>query len=88
MVTTTVKISGMVCGMCEAHINDAIRAAFPVKKVRSSRSKGETVILSESAIDRDRFRQTISAAGYIMLSVNEEMAVKKPLFAMFSKQQS
>lgn len=38
--------SGRLCwrGMCEAHMNDAIRKAFPVKKVTSSRRKGETVI--------------------------------------------
>ena len=72
MVRTTVKISGMACGMCEAHINDAIRAAFPVKKVRSSRAKGETVILSEAPVDREKLRRTIQAAGYYMLSATEE----------------
>ena len=40
MIQTTVKVSGMVCSMCEAHINDAIRAAFSVEKVSSSHSKG------------------------------------------------
>ena len=40
MVRTTVKVSGMACSMCEAHINDAIRAAFPVEKVSSSHSRG------------------------------------------------
>ena len=71
MVKTTVSISGMICGMCEAHVNDAIRAAFPVKKVRSSRSKGETVILSEVPLDKEKLRQTIAGAGYIVLSINE-----------------
>ena len=28
MIQTTVKISGMACSMCEAHINDTIRRAF------------------------------------------------------------
>ena len=40
MVRTTIKVSGMACSMCEAHINDAIRAAFPVEKVSSSHSRG------------------------------------------------
>ncbi len=88
MVKTTVRISGMMCGMCEAHINDAVRAAFPVKKVRSSHIKGETVILSQTPIDRERLRQAISATGYIMLSVSEETVKKKSLLALFSKQQS
>ncbi|EKC59112.1 Copper chaperone, partial [human gut metagenome] len=39
MVKTTLKIDGMMCGMCESHVNDAIRNAFPVKKVTSSHSK-------------------------------------------------
>ena len=32
MIGTIVKIGGMMCGVCEAHINNASRAAFPVKK--------------------------------------------------------
>ena len=32
MVKTTLKIDGMMCGMCESHVNDAIRNAFPVKE--------------------------------------------------------
>ena len=40
MLQITVKIDGMMCGMCEAHVNDAIRKAFPVKKVSASHSKG------------------------------------------------
>ena len=71
MVKTTVSISGMICGMCEAHVNDAIRAAFPVKKVRSSRAKGGTVILSEAPLDKEKLRQTIAGAGYIVLSISE-----------------
>ncbi len=32
MVKITAGIEGMVCGMCEAHINEAVRKAFRVKK--------------------------------------------------------
>ena len=87
MIKTTVEISGMVCGMCEAHINDAIRAAFPVKKVTSSRTRGETVILSEGPLDRQKLKQTIAATGYIMLSASEETAEKKSLFARLAGRQ-
>ncbi len=72
MIKTTVEVSGMMCGMCEAHINDAVRSAFQVKKVRSSHIKGETVIFSEAPIDADKLRKTISATGYIVLDVKEE----------------
>ena len=49
MYQTTVGVDGMMCGMCEAHVNDAVRKAFPVKKVTSSHSKGQTVILRAGA---------------------------------------
>ena len=49
MYQITLNIDGMMCGMCESHINDAVRSAFSVKKVTSSHSKGQTVILSETA---------------------------------------
>ena len=53
MYKTTVRIDGMMCGMCESHINDAIRAKMPVKKVSSSHKKGETVIISENRLSTD-----------------------------------
>ena len=28
MIKTIAHVEGMVCGMCEAHINDAVRKAF------------------------------------------------------------
>lgn len=43
----------MMCGMCESHVNDAVRKAFPVKKVTSSHGKGETVILTETDISEE-----------------------------------
>ena len=44
MLKITVQVDGMMCGMCESHVNDAVRKVFPVKKVTSSHSKGQTVI--------------------------------------------
>ena len=41
----TVEVNGMMCGMCEAHVNDAVHKACPVKKVNSSHSKNQAVIL-------------------------------------------
>lgn len=64
MIQTTVKISGMACSMCEAHINDAIRAKFAVDKVTSSHTKGETVILSQEPLEENTLRSAIDATGY------------------------
>lgn len=75
-----VQVDGMMCGMCEAHVNDAVRKAFPVKKVTSSHSKGETVILTEEDIDETALRSTINATGYEVKSVSKEPYEKKGLF--------
>ena len=41
MKQITLKVDGMMCGMCESHVNEAVRKAFPkAKKVTSSHSKG------------------------------------------------
>ena len=59
MVKTTAKIDGMMCGMCEAHMNDAVRKDFDVKKVTSSHKKGETVIISENPIDEAKLTAAV-----------------------------
>ena len=74
------KVDGMQCGMCEAHINDAIRQAFAVKKETSSRKKKETVILSEQPLNEQALRDVIQATGYTLVSVTGEAVVKKGFF--------
>ena len=76
----TVKIDGMMCGMCESHVNDAIRRAFPVKKVTSSHTKGETVILAETDISEEQLRTVMGPTGYRVLEVSIEEYEKKGLF--------
>ena len=80
MVRTVLKVSGMSCGMCEAHVNDAVRKAFPVKRVYSSAKKGETVIESEEPIDPEKLRQVVNMTGYIVLSAGTEEVKRKPFF--------
>lgn len=77
MIKTTVGIDGMMCGMCESHVNDAIRKSFDVKKVSSSHSKRKTEIISEEAIDEDKLRAVIDETGYTVLSVDSEPYKKK-----------
>ena len=84
MVKTTVKVDGMACSMCEAHVNDTIRKAFPdVKKVTSSHSKGESVIVSDAELDADAIRTAVDPTGYKVLNVKSEPYQKKGLFGLF-----
>ncbi len=87
MMKITVKVDGMMCGMCESHINDAVRRAFPdIKKVSSSRSKGETVIITENDIADDKLLKTIGDTGYKVGTITRgEEAAKKGLFSFLHK---
>ena len=80
MFKITVKVDGMACGMCESHVNDTIRRAFPIKKVTSSHRKGEAVILSETQIGEEALRAVIDPTGYQVKAVQSEPYEKKGLF--------
>ena len=81
MIKTTLKIDGMMCGMCETHINEAVRKSVSVKKVSSSHKKGETVIISEDAPDEEALRRAIEATGYELKGLSSETYVKKGFFS-------
>lgn len=85
MIETIVKVDGMMCGMCEGHINDAIRSHFQVKKVSSSHSKGRTVIRSQEALDQVQLRQVIDATGYKVLDVVSRPVEKRGLLGHLKK---
>ena len=81
MIKTTVKIDGMMCGMCEAHICDAVRKAFPAaKKVSASHKRGEASFLSETPVDEAALKNAIAATGYTCLSAESAPYEKKGLF--------
>ena len=85
MIETIVKVEGMMCGMCEGHINDAIRSHFQVRKVSSSHSKGRTVIQSQEALDQAQLRQVIDATGYKALDVVSRPVEKRGLLGHLKK---
>jgi copper chaperone CopZ len=84
MVKTVLKIDGMMCGMCEAHMNDAIRKAFQVEKVSSSHTKHETEIISEAPLDEALLEKTVAATGYELKGISSEPYEKKR-FSLFGK---
>lgn len=69
---TILHINGMMCGMCESHINDAIRKNFTVKKVKSSKRKNQTVIVSTEALNEEKIRQVIKETGYELVGIENE----------------
>ena len=81
MTKTVLKIDGMMCGMCEAHVNDAIRNAFAVKKVSSSHTKGETEI-----INAEKLAEVVKNTGYTLNGISSEPCQKEGIFSFLKKQ--
>ena len=80
MIQTVVGVEGMMCSMCEAHINETLRKSFPVKSVKASRGKKQAVILSEAPLDPEAVAAAIDATGYRCTGVTAEPYEKKGLF--------
>ena len=79
MYKIELTIEGMACGMCEAHINDAIRSRFAVKKLKSSFKKGTTEFLSEEAPAEEELRSVIDSTGYRLTGYLAAPYIKKGL---------
>ena len=81
MYKTVVRIDGMMCSMCEAHICDTIRKAVPAaKKVAASKGKKEASFLTEEAVDAEALKAAIDATGYTCLGIESAPYEKKGLF--------
>ena len=78
MYKVTLKIDGMMCSMCEAHINDVIRKNIKdAKKVSSSHSKGITTFETENLIDEEVLKKAIADTGYELLDITYQEVQKK-----------
>ncbi len=81
MVKTTLKIEGMRCAMCEAHVCDAIRRAVPkAKRVTASHTKKEVSFFTERAVDVNMLQTAVDETGYTCLWATSAPYEKKGLF--------
>jgi len=81
MIKTTLRIEGMMCSMCEAHIKEVIRRTVPgAKKVSASHIKGEACFLTEEAVDENRVKNAIAGTGYTCICAATEPCEKKGWF--------
>ena len=70
MIKTMVRIEGMMCSMCEAHICDTIRRAVPeARKVSASRKTSEASFITDDIPDVDMVKRMINDTGYICTGI-------------------
>lgn len=63
MEKMTLKIQGMTCKNCAAHVTDALTSVEGVKSAKVNLKKGEAVIKATSP-HIDALKSAVSAAGY------------------------
>ena len=70
-------IDGMGCGMCEMHVEEAIRKNLNVKKVKASHIKNQLVVITELNLVEEDFKKILDPTGYRITSFERMVAVKK-----------
>lgn len=71
-------VDGMACGMCEAHVCDAIRKAVgDGAKVSASHTKGVAEVILDGSPDVARIKHCVNETGYKVTDVKVEPYEKK-----------
>ena len=62
---TKAKVGGMMCGMCETHVQEAIRKTLPESsKVKADRKKGILEFCTPTAVAEEAVKKAIESIGY------------------------
>ena len=77
MVKITMRVEGMRCPHCEAHMNDVLKAAFDIKKVTSSHEKQMTEIICREEIAESEILAATAETGYAVSDIKCEPYKKK-----------
>ena len=85
MVKTTIKINGIMCNNCVAHINETIKNEFDINKVTTSKENGTSEVISDNELSKEKLREVISREGYEVTEVTSEPYEKKSLFGFGKK---
>ena len=70
-------IDGMLCGMCELHVEEAIAKVIKIKKAKASRFKKQVVVFTELNLDQEDFKKVLDQTGYRITSFERMPAIKK-----------
>lgn len=68
-MTKTLKIEGMMCPRCEAHVKKALEALDAVELATASHEQGIATVTLSAPISDDRLIAAVTEEGYTVLSV-------------------
>ena len=80
-MTKVLTVEGMMCGMCESHVAEALRKVPGVEKASASRSKKEARVVCADSVTDQALLAAVNATGYEASHVRTEAdGPKKGLF--------
>ena len=68
-MTKTLKIEGMMCPRCEAHVKKALEALEEVAEAKVSHEAGTAVVTLKTEVDDELLKKAVEAEDYTVLSV-------------------
>jgi len=63
-LTKVMRVEGMMCGMCEAHVNDALRKVPGVRKASANRGKKQAVVECDESVTDEALLKAVNDTGY------------------------
>ena len=76
----TIRIDGMMCGHCEAHVKKALEAIDGVEHAEASHTAGTAIVTLTADVDNNLMKSAVEEAGYTVLGIDG--AAKKENDAM------
>lgn len=68
-MTKTIKIEGMMCPHCEAHVKSALEALGGVSTATASHENGTAIVELASDVSSEDLTKAVEGAGYKVLGV-------------------
>ena len=68
-MTKTVRIEGMMCPHCEAHVKKALEALGGVSGAEFSHEKGTAIVSMTENVDNAAITAAVTDAGYTVLGI-------------------
>ena len=65
----TMKIEGMMCPRCEAHVKKALEALDGVSEATVSHTNGTAIVTLSAPLSNDLLRQAVEAEDYTVLEI-------------------
>ena len=69
-MTKTLKIEGMMCMHCEAHVKKALEGLDGVLSAEVSFKTGEAIVTVEKEVNDDILKKTVTDEGYTVKEIN------------------